>query len=128
MSETDVRMVLADKLRQLRARSGLSTNEVGDLIGKSGKTVSGWEHGRGQPDADMLLKLCEIYRVRSISEFFDQPAPEDEFRCQSADEVALLKSYRALNKASQSVALAMVQGLAGNPDAQKGQSSAAQAT
>ena len=68
----DVRTILSRKLKEFREREGLKLDEVGARIGKSGKTVSAWEKGRGQPDADMLIHLCDIYRVKNVSEFYDQ--------------------------------------------------------
>ena len=54
LSEQEIRRILAAKLKEYRERSGLTIQEAGDAIGKSSKTISAWEHGRGQPDADML--------------------------------------------------------------------------
>ena len=60
------REYIASVLKRLRAEQGMTADEVGEIIGKSGKTVSGWENARSQPDADLLLKLCEIYKVENI--------------------------------------------------------------
>ena len=90
-----VRMTLATKLKEFRTRAGLTINDVGDKIGKSGKTVSAWECGRGQPDADMLLVLCELYGVSSIAEFYGETQPALSL---SPDEMQLLAAYRALNQ------------------------------
>lgn len=57
---------IAAVLKKLRCESGMTADEVGALIGKSGKTVNGWENGRSQPDAEILLKLCDIYKVDDI--------------------------------------------------------------
>lgn len=90
-----VRMTLATKLKEFRTRAGLTINDVGDKIGKSGKTVSAWECGRGQPDADMLLVLCELYGVSSIAEFYGETQPALSL---SPDEMQLLAAYRVLNQ------------------------------
>lgn len=34
---------IASVLKRLRAEQGMTADEVGEIIGKSGKTVSGWE-------------------------------------------------------------------------------------
>ena len=60
------RFEIAATLKRLRAKSGLKADEVGALLGKSGKTVNGWENGRGQPDADTLIALSDIYGVTDI--------------------------------------------------------------
>lgn len=61
---------IAEVLKRLRLESGMTADEVGALIGKSGKTVNGWENGRSQPDAEILLKLCDIYNVQDILSTF----------------------------------------------------------
>lgn len=64
------RMFIAKTLKRLREKSGYTINEVGEKVGKSGKTVSGWENDRGQPDAEILMQLCDIYNVDDILEEF----------------------------------------------------------
>ena len=90
-----VRTTLAAKLKEFRTRAGLTINEAGERIGKSGKTVSAWECGRGQPDADMLLILCELYGVGSIAEFYGEQQPAFSL---TSDEMRLLAAYRELNQ------------------------------
>lgn len=61
---------IAAKLKELRKRSGMTAEQVGNIVGKSGKTVSSYESGHRQPDADTLLMLCKVYNVTDIlSEF-----------------------------------------------------------
>lgn len=70
--EKIIRQKLAEKLKYYRERANLTIYDVGNMIQKSGKTVSAWENGRGQPDADMLIKLCSIYKIDNISELFGE--------------------------------------------------------
>lgn len=119
MKEQEIRKALAAKLREFRLRAGLTAKEVGEQIGKSDKTVSGWEHGRGQPDADMLFLLCDIYKIRSISEFYSDEMQDDTVPSLSSDEQELVKLYRSLNHETKDMLLATARGFAGNPDMQK---------
>lgn len=66
---------IAQKLRELRIKSGLTADEVGKIIGKSGKTVNAWEHNHGQPDAEILIALCDIYDVNDILNEFRENKP-----------------------------------------------------
>lgn len=93
-----VRMTLATKLKEFRIQAGLTINDVGDRIGKSGKTVSAWECGRGQPDADMLLLLCDLYGVGSIAEFYGEAAPASALSKQEAD---ILMKFNSIDPAAQ---------------------------
>lgn len=123
MKEQEIRKQLAGKLRFFRQRAGLTAKEVGDKIGKSDKTVSGWEHGRGQPDADMLFLLCEVYGIESISEFYSNDV-EQSANTVSQDEEELLTIYRNLNKEARAMLLGTARAFAGNPDMKKDGSSA----
>ena len=75
-SQSETRLRIAALLKQYREQAGLTIREAGKLLGKSNQTVSAWEQGRGQPDADMFLKLCEVYNVESVSVFFGEAPPE----------------------------------------------------
>lgn len=118
MKEQDIRKLLAGKLREFRLRAKMTTKEVGERIGKSAKTISGWEHGRGQPDADMLFRLCELYEITNIGDFY-AASGSDEHGVLSSDEKELLQLYRSLNKETRFVLLTTARGFAGNPDMQK---------
>ena len=118
MKEQEIRKLLAGKLRQFRQRANLTAKEVGDRIGKSEKTVSGWEHGRGQPDADTLFHLCEIYEIKSIAEFYSERDEVSE-ETLSSGEKELLSIYRSMNDTGRSILLNTARTFAGNPDMQK---------
>lgn len=96
------RAKIAALLKKYRKEAGLTARQVEELTGKSYKTVSAWENGRGQPDADMFLKLCDIYKVPSISLFFGEPLPEPEL---DDDEDELLKLWREATDAARESAL-----------------------
>lgn len=116
MNEQEIRKILASRLKEYRERSGLTIMEVGAAIGKSDKTISAWEHGRGQPDADMLFKLCALYKVENISIFYGMDAPADTM---TPEEQVLINTYRTLNPNGRKLALDTVLTIAGNPSMQK---------
>ena len=99
------REYMARKLREFRSTKGLSVDEVGAAIGKSGKTISAWEVGRGQPDADKLVDLCKVYGVR-IADFYSSDVSQGVTL--TAEEAALIDSFRALNDKGKSVATAVL--------------------
>lgn len=72
MDEKEIRRHLAKKLKLLRKAKNLNVDQVGAAIGKSGKTISAWEVGRGEPDADELIKLCKLFDAK-IKDFYDAP-------------------------------------------------------
>lgn len=87
------RFEIAATLKRLRAKSGMKADEVGALVGKSGKTVNAWENGRGQPDADTLILLSNIYGVTDIlAEFRGTPCDDIVL---SDHEKAVIRAYRS---------------------------------
>ncbi len=86
------RETIARVLRRLRLQSGLTANEVGEMIGKSGKTVNAWENNRGQPDADMLMCLCDVYNVKDILAEFREV--ENDVFTVSHHEKEVVTAYR----------------------------------
>ena len=104
--DQSARSILAAKLKEYRQKSGLTIYQVGEQIGKSGKTVSAWESGHGQPDAEMFIKLYYLYHMDSMSEFYgitDKDNPQDE--------VELLDAYRKLNDNGKAQILSMTKAL-----------------
>lgn len=86
------RETIAKALKRLREQSGLTADQVGEMVGKSGKTVNAWENNRGQPDAEMLMLLCDIYNVSDIlAEFRDD---SKEVFAVSNHEKAVITAYR----------------------------------
>ena len=97
------RDILASQLKKYRIKKGLTVYDVGEKIGKSGKTVSAWENGHGQPDAETFVQLYYLYGMESMSLFFgieDADVPDREKQ--------LLSAFRRLNDTGQVLALATV--------------------
>ena len=57
---------IADKLKELRAKAGLTQKTVYEKLGIPQSTFSSWEIGKAEPSANMLLKLCDIYDAGDI--------------------------------------------------------------
>ncbi len=100
---------IAKVLKRLREQTGMTSDEVGAIIGKSGKTVNAWENGRGQPDAEMLIRLSSIYHVKNLLlEFDEDQVLEGAFSKEdsvsqietiiTSDEKRLLDYYRNFNE------------------------------
>ena len=88
------RETIAKVLKRLREQSGLTADQVGAMVGKSGKTVNAWENNRGQPDAEILMMLCDIYNVSDILSEFRDNSPEPPFALSEAEK-SLVLAYRA---------------------------------
>lgn len=58
---------VANKLQSLREKSLLSQEQLANKLYVTRQAVSRWETGLSLPSIDLLLKLCELYKV-SIDE------------------------------------------------------------
>ncbi len=56
-------MILADKLYQLRTRSGLSQEELAEKMNVSRQSISKWESANSIPSMDKIVELSKIYGV-----------------------------------------------------------------
>lgn len=99
------REYMANQLRRLRKRSGMSVREVGEALGKSDRTISAWEVCRGQPDADTLVALCRLYDAR-ISDFFIPEVSGDDHL--SDEEASLVETYRKSSNQVRNTIIAVV--------------------
>jgi transcriptional regulator with XRE-family HTH domain len=54
---------VANKLVELRKKSGLSQDALADKLGVSRQAVSKWERAESSPDTDNLICLAKIYGV-----------------------------------------------------------------
>lgn len=75
-------MILADKIIQLRKKSGWSQEELAAQMGVSRQSVSKWESGQSIPDLDKILKLSALFNVSTDfllkDELSDAPVAVDQ--------------------------------------------------
>jgi len=57
------------------------------------KTVYGWETNQAHPTSDMLLALCDIYKINNIVEAFSDNGENKGFYI-TPEERTLIKHYR----------------------------------
>lgn len=65
-----------ENLKTLRKTRGLSQEELAIRLKVVRQTISKWEKGLSVPDADMLLKIAEIFEV-SVSELLGAKLDDD---------------------------------------------------
>lgn len=103
---TTIREQIAQNIKRFRLDNRMNVDEVGAAIGKSGKTVSAWEVGRGQPDADTMIQLCRLFSV-DISDFYGIKTGEQPAKA----EAGLIDLYRSMNQDGQRALLAIAETL-----------------
>lgn len=85
------RKEIGTTLRMLRKRAGMKPDEVGELVGLTGKAIQNYEAGTRSPDAELFLRLCDIYKVTDVmAEFYGRTSSVSL----SQHEIELIKAYR----------------------------------
>ncbi len=87
-------------LAELRKKSNLTQDELGEKIGVTNKTVSRWENGNYLPPVEMLQILSKLYDV-SINEILNgERISESEYKNISEKNIksALNKSNTVIEK------------------------------
>ena len=68
---------IANRLIELRKKSGLSQEELADRLGLSRQAVSKWERGLSFPDVSMLEPLSELLGVSIMEILAGERQPKD---------------------------------------------------
>lgn len=50
-------------LKELRKEKGITQEQLAEIFGVSGRTVSRWETGSNMPDLDILIQIADYYGV-----------------------------------------------------------------
>ena len=101
---------IATAIRRLRKSAGMSVDDVGAAVGRTGKAVSAWEAGYSQPSAEMLIDLCRLFGV-DISYFYPPEVAACSSDALTADERELLDIYRGLDPNGRETALRLLSAL-----------------
>ena len=55
--------MLKISIKSARVNAGYSQKKASSMLGVSNKTLSSWENGNTVPKADMIDKICQLYKV-----------------------------------------------------------------
>lgn len=127
-------MTLLDKLDRLMEKRGLNKHTLSHQSGVPYTTIVGlYERGYEHVRLSTLNKLCSFFNVPLDYLAFDKYENPSDFVpnglvasivCESADEEALVVTFRSLNESGRSLVLMTAKTCAGNPDMQKDAQSA----
>ena len=67
-------MSFGEKLQEVRRRSGLTQEQFAEELAVSRQAVSKWESGRGYPEMEKILYICNQYGV-TPNELFSEEVP-----------------------------------------------------
>lgn len=76
---------IANRLIELRKKSGLSQEQLAEKLGLSRQAVSKWERAEASPDTDNLICLAKIYNV-SLDELLNSDQSVEEIAQEVKEE------------------------------------------
>lgn len=90
--------IIADNMRILRKFSGLSLQQVGDILGISHQQVQKYESGANRLPLQLLPTLCDAYGVRA--EAFLQGTASGDIAAENHDLQQLQRSFIRIGDAA----------------------------
>lgn len=79
------------RLKELRKQYSYSQEELASMLHVTRQTISKWEQGRSVPDADLLIRISEVFHV-SVQDLLEEQA-----MTQADEEESIAKQLERLN-------------------------------
>lgn len=115
----EIRMLVAERLRQERARLDLSQSDLASAGGVSLRTQAAWEKGDQSPNADYLVAVSglgvDVQFVLTGRYTWEMPSGGEggDQALLSRDEQALIKAYNGLQDKAKATVKDLMMLLAG---------------
>ena len=82
-------MSIADNIRYLREKFGLTQNELGEIAGLTGKAVQAWESGRAEPRMGAVENMAQYFGIPK-SVLIDEKLPVKNIIMPNAYSIPIL--------------------------------------
>ena len=83
-------------IKESRLSAGLTQVQVAEILGRPQNTISAWEMGRAQPDANTLFELFQVLG-RSVDEAFGFSPSNKTAPLYSSEAMKLARDYDELD-------------------------------
>ena len=84
-------------LKQLRNEKGITQEQLAEILGVSGRTVSRWETGNNLPDLSVLVQISEYYDVE-IKEILNGERKSENIDSELKETLLKVADYNELEK------------------------------
>lgn len=84
-------------LKQLRNEKGITQEQLAEILGVSGRTVSRWETGNNLPDLSVLVQISEYYDVE-IKEILNGERKSENMDSELKETLLKVADYNELEK------------------------------
>lgn len=89
-------MALSDRIKEARLKSGLTQEQLADMIGAAKSTVTGYEKGNRIPPAATVGLIADATNVDANFLYQDEVREHKENNV-SLDELSMIKKYRFIS-------------------------------
>lgn len=94
-------------ISERRRAQGLTQRQVADRLSISDKTVSKWECGKGLPDVDLLLPLCEVLGITVNDLLTGESVEAAEYRERAEENLLRLLEEAQENRKTMGLSILM---------------------
>lgn len=84
---------IGDFLKELRKEKGVTQEQLAEILGVSGRSVSRWETGSNMPDLDILILIADYYDVE-IREILDGERKDGNMKKEMEETVLKIADYK----------------------------------
>ena len=102
--------MLNEKIKSLRKQKGITQEELAIRLNVVRQTISKWEKGISVPDAEMLIRIADIFEV-SVSELLDANINKETSRNEIADQLSRINEQLALKNKRGKLVLKVILGI-----------------
>ena len=79
-------------LKELRKEKGITQEQLAEILGVSGRTISRWETGSNMPDLDVLIEIADYYGVE-LRELLDGERRSEKMNEEMKETVLKVADY-----------------------------------
>lgn len=89
--------MLNDTLKALRTQKGMTQEELAIRLHVTRQTISKWEKGLSVPDAQMLMKIADVFEV-STSELLGDCSSKENSETGAQDDPSIAEQLSRINE------------------------------
>lgn len=102
--------MLNEKIKLLRKQKGITQEELAIRLNVVRQTVSKWEKGLSVPDAEMLIRIADIFEI-SVSELLSANIENETSRNEIAEQLSRINEQLALKNRRGKLVLKVILGI-----------------
>lgn len=102
--------MFSENLKTIRSKKGLTQAELAIRLNVVRQTISKWEKGLSVPDADMLIKIAELFEI-SVSDLLGAKVEHESDKNDVAKQLSRINEQLAIKNHRSKLLLKIVLGI-----------------